>query len=78
MDHPLGEGDQASKKIEKDCRKGSGSNLHQDPDLMGAWNLLLMGILMFSWLLDFCDLGRKWWAIHPAPLPLASINCDGQ
>ena len=26
--------------------KASGSNLHQDPDLMGAWNLLLIGDFM--------------------------------
>jgi len=44
--------------------KASGSNLHQDPDLMGAWNLLLIG--------------RKWWAIHPAPLHLSNINCNGE
>ena len=29
--------------------KDSGSNLHQDPDLMGAWNLLLIGdFLLFD------------------------------
>merc|ERR1719158_12895 len=42
--------------------KASASNVHQDPDLMGAWNLLLIG--------------RKWWAIHPAPLALSTINCN--
>ena len=30
----------------KGCFKDSGSNLHQDPDLMGAWNLLLIGDFM--------------------------------
>ncbi len=29
----------------------AGSQLHVDPDLMGAWNMLLTG--------------RKWWAVLP-------------
>jgi hypothetical protein len=41
---------------------GTGSQLHQDPDLMGAWNLLMVG--------------RKWWALHPSPLPPGSMDCD--
>ena len=32
--------------IKVESFKASGSNLHQDPDLMGAWNLLLIGDLM--------------------------------
>ena len=36
--------------------------VHQDPDLMGAWNLLLTG--------------RKWWAVHPAPLNIRHVDCN--
>ena len=42
--------------------KNTGSQLHTDPNLMGAWNLLLTG--------------RKWWVIIPAQLDAAPFSCD--
>ena len=41
--------------------KNTGSQLHVDPDLMGAWNLLLMG--------------RKWWVVSPSYIPIERITC---
>ena len=41
--------------------KNTGSQLHIDPDLMGAWNLLLMG--------------RKWWVVSPTHIPIDRITC---
>ena len=43
--------------------KNTGSQLHADPDLMGAWNLLLMG--------------RKWWVVSPTPgTAIERISCS--
>ena len=42
--------------------KNTGSQIHIDPDLMGAWNLLIMG--------------RKWWAVSPVNFPIDKITCD--
>ena len=42
--------------------KNTGSQLHTDPNLMGAWNLLLTG--------------RKWWVIIPAQVPASQFSCD--
>ena len=42
--------------------KNTGSQLHADPDLMGAWNLLL--------------LGRKWWVVYQTNIPVERITCD--
>ena len=38
----------------------TGSQLHTDPDLMGAWSLLMSG--------------AKWWVIIPTELPLEEID----
>ena len=40
----------------------TGSQLHTDPDLMGAWSLLLSG--------------RKWWVIIPTELPVEELTCS--
>ena len=42
--------------------KNTGSQLHIDPNLMGAWNLLLTG--------------RKWWVVVPARIPVKELTCD--
>ena len=42
--------------------KNTGSQLHTDPNLMGAWNLLLTG--------------RKWWVIIPAQLNARQFSCE--
>ena len=42
--------------------RNTGSQLHTDPNLMGAWNLLLTG--------------RKWWVILPAILDARQFSCD--
>ena len=39
----------------------TGSQLHTDPDLMGAWSLLLSG--------------AKWWVIIPHELPVEEMTC---
>ena len=39
----------------------TGSQLHTDPDLTGAWSLLMSG--------------AKWWVIIPTELPLEEMTC---
>ena len=41
---------------------GTGSQLHTDPDLTGAWSLLLSG--------------AKMWVILPTELPLGEVTCS--
>ena len=42
--------------------KNTGSQLHIDPNLMGAWNLLLTG--------------RKWWVVIPSREQASHFSCD--
>jgi len=41
--------------------RNSGSKIHIDPDVMGAWNALI--------------LGRKWWVIVPSEIPFMQLVC---